>query len=318
MVLELAFRLWPIASIDEAEGWAYGTYSVLSDDALIRALLERGKLRGRRKRGNFSNAQVNSIRLRHHILDAALETIPILRESFEFEFQRYCDPSALVSEERAKEAFLQFMDLPSRNSAKAIEYIREFGGFEIYEIGTECELGVELPSKIKKFWQTCTATHRDFFVLKLSDFWAVQTNLRELWDLNISLQEKNIEAVRMHCLRRWPDADLSDEKLLLAVVKGLMCADVSNSLNSGRKYNPRLVLHEENGKLALWTMCMDVRTGLHMMLLKNVLSGTSYGKCGREGCGKQFMVVKGKKYCSLLCQNNAKVRRFRKRHRPTN
>ena len=316
MVLELAFRFWPIASIYEAGGWVYGTYAGLSDNADIRTLLEQGRLRGRRKRGNFTDAHVNARRLLHHTVDAALETTKVLRETFEFEFQRYCAPSALVSRERAEEALLRFMELPARDTVKAIEYIREFGDFESNEIDQEGELSIDVPTKIKEFWKTCRASWCSPFVLKLSDFWDVQTNLRELWDLNTSLREKRMEAVRMHCLQRWPNADLPDERPYLTAVKALLRADLSASLNSGRKYDPRLVLHEENGKLALWTMCMDVRTGLHMMLLEKILSGTGYRTCARKDCGKYFIAVKGKKYCSTSCQNKAKVRRFRERHGP--
>ena len=317
MVLALAFRFWPIASIYEAGGWVYGTYAALHDTD-IRTLLEQGRLQGRRKRGNVTDAQVDVSFLLHETLGAAVEAPRVLRETYEFDSQRYCDPSALVSKGRAEDALLRFMELPASDTAKAMEFIQEFGEFDTNEMDENGMLGVEVPKEIGKFCKACRASRFDSkvpFVVNLRDFWGLQTNLRELWDLATSLREKRTDAVRIHCRQRRPHFEFPDKTNWLAVGKALLSTDFSASLNSGRN-DPRLILHEVKGELVLQTMCMNVRAGLHMMLLEKILSGTGYRTCARKDCGKYFIAVKGKKYCSMSCQNKAKVRRFRERHRP--
>src|ERR1700736_4880305 len=115
LALEAAFRFWPIESIQETRGWAYGTYASL-ETGPHRGLLEAGRLGGGRKRRgairNFTDAQVEASFWHHETLGAALETRRVLRETFEFYEQTYCEPTALVSKERAESALLRCMELP--------------------------------------------------------------------------------------------------------------------------------------------------------------------------------------------------------------
>ncbi len=97
-------------------------------------------------------------------------------------------------------------------------------------------------------------------------------------------------------------------------IKAVLCADLSASLNPGRN-NPRLILHEMNGKLVLRTMCMNVRAALYFILLENVLSGTGYRRCANKDCGMYYLAVKGRKFHSSTCQNAAKVRNWRERQK---
>jgi hypothetical protein len=316
MILEPAFRFWPIESIQEIRGWMCGTYATLHSQP-YRELLERGRLGARRrKRGamrRVTKAQVEASFLHHEALGAALETEGVLRETFEFSEQAFFDPTALVSSERAESALLRFMELPQGDTAKAIGYLRDFGDFGGVEPDEQGDFDVDLPTEVTQLWAKCDKRNREgFFALDLQDFWKARQKIQGFWDLNTALIEKNQKEAQRHCSRIRPDFTFDPKTNWLAVGKALLCADLSSSLNPGR-HNPRLILRERNGNLVLQTMCMNVRTALYLILLEKVLSGTGYTRCGNKDCPMYFMIVKGKKYHSLKCQNAAKVRRFREK-----
>jgi hypothetical protein len=322
LVLEPAFRLWPIESLHEVGGWVCGTYAEL-ETRPHQELLEHGRLyRRRQKRGmmpSFTRAQVEASFLQHEALGSALDTERVLRETFEFYEQAYCEPTALVSRERAESALLRFMDLPQEDTRKAMEYIKEFGEFSSVETDENGQLNIDVPNEISQFWKNCNEPKRGKvrkspYVLDLEDFWKVRKNIQALWDLNTALLNKNAESARQLCLRLRPDFPFHQKTSWLVVGKAILCADLSSSLNPGR-YNPRLILHARDGKLVLQTMCMNVRTTLYVLLLESVLSGTGYRRCANKNCGKYFMAVKGKRYHAPTCQNAAKVRSWRERHK---
>jgi len=212
----------------------------------------------------------------------------------------------------------RFMELPEGDSPAALQYIRDFGDFGSTEISEKGILKVEVPDEIATFCRACKASRRNLqepFVVNLHDSWAVRKKLHELWDLNTALVDANTEAVRLHCKRLRPTAVFRERTNWFAMGKALLCTDLSASLNSGRS-NPRIILHELNGKLVLQTMCMNVRTGLHLTLLEKVLGGTGYRLCARPDCGKYFIAARRKQYHSQACQNAAKVQRYRDRHNP--
>jgi hypothetical protein len=321
VVLEPAFRFWPIESIQERRGWVYGTYAVLESKP-HRELLERGRLGGRRQKHGimyFTETQVEASFLHHEALGAALDTERVLRETHDFYELTYCEPNALVSKDRAENALLRFMELPPGDRGGAIEYIREFGDFSSVEVDEKGNLNTDVPREIKQFCERCQHPRRSVdrkspFVMDLRDFRKVRERIQGFWDLNNALLRKDADAARLHCVRLRPDSTFHDKANWLAVGKAVLCADLSASLNPGRD-NPRLILHERNGKLVLRTMCMNVRAALHFILLENVLSGTGYRRCANKNCGMYYLAVKGKKFHSSTCQNAAKVRNWRERQR---
>ena len=322
-MLEAAFRFWPIESIHEIGGWAFGAYASL-ETMPHQELLELGRLGARRRKQgtvrNLTKAQVEASFLNHEDLGAALEGRRVLRETFDFYEQPHCEPSALVSKDRAQSALLEFMGLSQANSRAAIEYIKKFGQFSSTGVDENGSFNVDVPLEIRQFWNRCNQPKRGEvrqspYVVNLEDFWEVRKNIQGLWDLNTALLEKNVEAARVLCVRLRPDFTFHNKTNWLAVGKAVLCSDLSASLNPGRD-NPRLILHERNGKLVLQTMCMNVRATLYLLLLESVLSGTGYKRCANKNCGMYFMAVKGKRFHSKRCQNAAKVRSWRERQNP--
>jgi hypothetical protein len=101
------------------------------------------------------------------------------------------------------------------------------------------------------------------------------------------------------------------------VGKAILCTDLSASINPPGQRNPRLILSEKEDKLVALTMAKSVRSALYLMLFDMIVSKTEYKKCSH--CKKHFIVtVKRKKYCTEVCQNAAKARRFRVRHKGDN
>jgi hypothetical protein len=323
LILETVFRFWPIESAQELRGWAYGRFKTL-ETLPHRQLLEKGRLRsGRRKKGmipKFTEAQVQASFVRHEDLGLALETERVLLETGELDEQRYCEPTAFVSEERARNALLYFMGLRDGNTGDAVGYIREFGEFDTFEVNDDGLVTRGVPDEIQQFCQTPIRPERERirgspFVVSLSDFWAVRKNIVGLWDLSTAVSQGNERLVRDICLCRRPGVIFHSETNWLAVGRAILCTDLSASLNSGG-HHPRLILHEKEGKLVLLTMCMNVRTALHLMLLKMIVCRTEYKRCANRNCGKYFVVnVPGKKFHSPNCQNAAKVKKWRDRHK---
>jgi hypothetical protein len=322
VVLEPAFRLWPIESLREIGGWVCGTYAEL-ETRPHQELLEQGRLKRRRqKRGTMrsvTEAQVEASFLQHEALGSALDTERVLRETFEFYEQAYCEPTALVSRERAESALLRFMELPQDDTDKAMEYIKEFGEFSSIEADENGNLNADVPNEIRDYWENCNDRKRGEvrkspYILDLEEFWEVRKNIQALWDLNTALLNENAEPARQLCVRLRPEFPFHDKTNWLAVGQAILCADLSSSLNPGR-YNPRLILYARDGKLVLQTMCMNVRATLYLLLLESVLSGTGYRRCANKTCGMYFMVVRGKEYHSKKCQNAAKVRSWRERQK---
>lgn len=323
VVLEPIFRLWPIELIQEAQGWAYGSFAVLHSMPHIE-VLKRGRLgKIRQTRGvvrELTKAQVQASFLHHEALGNALDTQRLLRETGELYDLPFCDPNPLVSKDRAEIALLRFMQLPLRDPNQAIEFIREFGQFSNDEVDEKGIVNGDVPPEIREFCRRChegpQSKRKVPFVLDLREFWDVREKIQGFWDLNTALLKKHIDGARLLCARLRPDCSFPDRANWLAVGRAILCADLSASLNPGRN-NPRLILHQKNGKLVLQTVCMNVRVALFFVLLEKVLSGTGYRRCANEDCGMYFVEVRGKKFHSLACQNLAKVRSWRGRQKKT-
>lgn len=78
---------------------------------------------------------------------------------------------------------------------------------------------------------------------------------------------------------------------------------------------PNLVVHVANN-FCVPEMGTTVRSALYVTLLEMIVSKTEYKRC--PNCEELFIVtVKRKKFCKEACQNTAKTRRFRARHKKT-
>lgn len=312
MNLQSAHLFWPVRVVGVSEGWAYGTYTPLQF-LPHRELLEQKRLRrGRRKRGLISESQVERSYLHHEALGMALESGRILRETGELDMQQFCEPTALVSEERAKEALLAFINLPDGDDA-AVGYMNEFGEFDHLELDEDKFVGSQIPRAIQQFCKESVQKRQAPFAVSLSHFWSVRDDIRALWNLALAVHEKDSQKARDECVRRRPKSSFDPEPNWLAVGKAILCADLSASLNPGQR-NPRLILFEKEGKLVALTIGTTVRSALYLTMLDMIVSKTEYRKC--PNCKKHFIVtVKRKRYCNEVCQNAAKARRFRVRHK---
>ena len=314
MNLQTTFLFWPVRVVGVSEGWAYGTYSELPS-VPHRLLLETRRLRwGRRRRENISEAQVEKSFRHHDALGVALEADRILLETGELDEQQFCEPQALVSQERAKEALLAFLNLHDRDDAAAVGYMNEFGDFDSIERDKDRFAGTAVPEAIQQFCKKCTQKRQNPFALSLSHFWAIRDEIEGLWNLAFAVDRKDAQGAKDECIRRRPNSSFDPEPNWLSVGKAILCADLSASLNPGQR-NPRLILSEEEGKLVALTMGITVRTGLYLTLFYMIVSKTEYKKC--PNCKKRFIAaVKRKQFCTPVCQNAAKARRWRVRHSP--
>lgn len=316
MNLQSAYLFWPVRVVSVSEGWAYGTYSSLQSlDHL--ELLEKGRLRwGHRKKGLISQSQVERSFVHHEAQGLALEAEGILFETCVLDSQQFVDPQGLVSEEKAKEALMAILNLKDRSDAVAVEYINEFGEFDHLELDEDHFVGSDIPETIQQLCKQYVQKRQVPFAVSLRHFWTVRDHIEELWNLARAMDQKDSQRAREECIRRRPKSSFDPEPNWLAVGKAILCADLSRSLNPGQR-NPRLILSEKNGKLVALTMSTTVRSALYLTLLDMIVSKTEYKKC--PNCGIHFLVtVKRKQYCTDVCQNAAKVRRFRDRHKGSN
>jgi hypothetical protein len=307
------FLFWPIRVAGVSEGWAYGTYSSLQS-LTHRELLEKGRLsRGHREKGLISEAQVEASFRHHEALAVALETNRVLLETFQIDEQQFTEPVAIVSEERAKEALLEFLRLKDRDAAVAVAYMNEFGEFDHLEMDEDRFVGDGIPESIHKLCKEYARKRQDTYAVSLSHFWAVRDEIKGLWNLAIALDQKDPRTAKGECLNRRPNSTFDPDTNWLAVGKAILCADVSASLNPGKR-NPRLILSERDGAIVALTMATTVRTGLYLTLFDMIASKTEYRKC--LNCEGLFIPnVQKQQYCKQVCQNAAKIRRYRDRHK---
>lgn len=312
MNLQSTFRFWPVSVVGVLDGWAYGTY-VTATSLGHRELLEKGHLRrGRRNRGAISEAQVKESFFHHEALGVALEGSRILLETQALDDDQFYEPRVLVSAERAKEALLTFLNLKNGDDA-AVSYINEFGEFDHLDRDKDKFLGPGIPEAIQQLCKQYVRKRQDPFAVSLSHFWAVRDEIEGLWNLALAVDLKDSQRARTECIRRRPNSSFDPEPNWLAVGKAILCADLSAGLNPGQR-NPRLILSEKEGNLVALTMGANVRSALYLTLLDMIVSKTAYKKC--RNCKELFIVtVKRKKFCKEVCQNAAKARRFRARHK---
>lgn len=314
MNLHSKFRFWPVNVAIVLEGWACGAYITLQG-ATHRDLLARGRIRwGRRRQGEISEAQVKKSFLHYAALAVALEADPILRETYDLDELRFSEPNIVFDEERATQAFLEFMNLPDRDDTAAIRYIHEFGEFDYVDVEKDGFVGSGIPESVQEFCKQCVREQKEPFALPLSMFWDVRNDIESLRHLSIALSDKDPQRVRDECIRRRPHSPFDPEPNWLAIGKAILCADLSASLNPPEHQNPRVILSDMQDELVALTMCNSVRSALYFTLFSMITSQTEYKKCPH--CKKHFIVtVKRKKYCTDVCQNAAKVRRYRTKHK---
>jgi hypothetical protein len=219
----------------------------------------------------------------------------------------------LVSEDRAKKALLAFQKLEDRDDAAAVAYMNEFGEFDHLEMAEDKFVGAGIPEPIQKLCTDYIQKGQDPFALSLPLFWAVRDEIVGLWNLAIAVESRDSEKSKYECLRRRPNSAFDPEPDWLAVGKAILCTDLSASLNPGR-LNPRLILSQEDGEIVALTMAATVRTGLYLTLFDMIASKTEYRKCLK--CGGPFIPgVQRQQYCTEICQNAAKMKRYRDRQK---
>ena len=266
-----------------------------------------------RERSAKPEEQVKRSFIHYETLGMALEADRILLETYQLDAQQFCEPLALVSKEKAQEALLAFLNLADRDDAAVVGYINEFGEFDHLELDEDRFVGSGIPRSIQRFCKEYVKKGQDPFAVSLNHFWSLRDEIEGLWNLALAVDQKDSQKAREECARRRPKSIFDPEPNWLALGKAILCADLSTALNPGQ-LDPRLILSEKDGKLVALTMGKTVRSGLYLMLLDKIVSKTAYKKC--PNCNKRFIVtVKRKQYCTDVCQNAAKVRRFRVRHR---
>jgi hypothetical protein len=311
--LRTTFCFWPVHVIGVSDGWAYGNYRQLRYLGHRELLEAKGLRMGRRNKGNITDSQVEASFLHHEDLAVALEAGRILFETHHLDSEQFCEPVTLVSEKKAKEALLSFIGLKDGDDAAAVRYINEFGEFDHLELNEDKFVGTNVPGSIQQFCKQQILKREDPFAVSLSHFWAVRDDIEGLSNLAAALDQKDSSRARAECLRRRPNSRFNSEPNWLSVGKAILSADLSASLNPGQR-NPRLILSENEGSFVALTMGTTVRSALYLSLLDLIVSKTEYKTC--LNCKKPFIVtVKRKQYCTDVCQNTAKARRFRVRHK---
>ena len=174
MNLESAFLFWPVRVAGVTDGWIYGSYVALEGIG-HRELLEKRRLRwGRRHKGKISDAQVQRSFLHYEALGVALETDRVLLETFQLDEQRFCEPVALVSKQKAKDAFIAFLNLPDRHDDSAVRFVEQFGEFDHLELNEKGFAGSQIPADVQRICNRLLDEKQDPFALSLTDFWGVR------------------------------------------------------------------------------------------------------------------------------------------------
>ena len=313
MIVETAFLFWPVQVLGVTRGWVYGTSEPLETMGM-RELLGKNRIRfGRRRRGLISGAQAEEAFLHHEDLGTSAETRRILLETAELDRQRYCEPAALCDGHRAREAFQQFVNLEDRRSEDAVDFIQAFGLFDYLERKGDRFVGRRgIPAEIQQFCAQSTAKRQSPFAVSLTEFWSVRDDIIGLCNLASAIARRDVESVKAKCVARRPKSDFRTKANWVAVGKAILCADLSASINPGRR-TPRVVLHEINGKLVALTMGTTVRSALYLTLLNMIVSKTACRIC--PNCKKRFVVLgrPDRKFCTDRCRNANKVRKWRDR-----
>ena len=323
LILHTAFLFWPVAFTHERDGWLCGTYARL-EGLGHQEVLEKGRVRRRfqaqglkgERLGDIriTEPEVNSSFLWHENLTAAVEAQKVLYETDILDFERYCEPRALVYGERAREALLRFINMESGDIEKAIGFVQEFGAFETPGPSLENAMSSNRPPKVQQFWNDCLVgvDRTDPFAICLDKFWDVQKDILELWSLADSLSERKKDAVSEVCKHRRPDFQFRGQPDWLAIGKAVLAAELSPSLNDSSPNPPRLLLHDREGRFIALTLCRSVRSALYVQLLTEIVSKSQHRRCLH--CREYFVPkVKSQRYCKAPCQNVAKVRRSREK-----
>jgi hypothetical protein len=293
------------------DGWVFGSYEKLSGLSHLE-LLDRGRLRWRRgKWGLFTERQIEDSFRHYENLGVALERAGRLIEIIHLDEQQFTDCVAIVSEDRAREALIKFLNLADQDEKTAVGFIEEFGCFDYLALQDGKFVGARIPEWLQEILQDLDR-EEDPFATSLVHFWAVRDDIKGLWDLSLAIGENDVEAIRQECIRRRPNSTFNTRTDWIELGKAILRVDVSIMLNSEEP--PRVVLWEKQGATVALTMAMSVKSGVYLSLLNLIASKTLSDKC--PNCGDAFLVTaKRKKYCTDACQNAAKAKRSRERKR---
>jgi hypothetical protein len=319
--LDLTFLFWPVRVHGIRDGWVFGEEIPLQQ-LPHKDLLQKGRLRWRRKREMFTEQHIEDSFRHYESLGIAMHTGRRLMEIFQLDEQQFTDQVALVPEERAKEALMKFLNLPDRDDNAAVRFIKEFGRFDEFEVEDGKFNDPRLPAWLRETLQDLGRSpacgdsnwHKaDPFATDLAVLWAIRDDLQELWNLSIAIDKKDCEIASQECIRRRPSSAFDPQTRWLEMGKAIIRVDLSTMVNS-EPQPPRIILWEKRGAPLAMTMAKTVRSGLYLTLLNLIGSRTKFGNC--PNCGGAFIVTaKQNRYCSDACQNAAKVRRFRERRK---
>jgi hypothetical protein len=329
MIVETKFLFSPVHSLTECAGWACGIYR--SRETLpMKELMERGRIRSsRRKRGAIPRPSLTEIEQSfrfHENLGTALETDDVLLDNALLDEESYASPTLQVSEETVNRALMKFLNLSDGDSDGALEYMAEFGAFGHIELTGHRLDHPDVPQEVQRFVEACIRPGRNQlrqipFAFPLDAFWRVRNNVLSLWNLGTAISKKDVDTVKCECQGRRPSSVFQATPDWLAIGKRILGTDLSFSMNLGtgperqqRRHQRRIVLGQDEERFVALTVCATVEEALYVELLKLILSETEYKEC--KNCDKYFLVtVAGKEFCSLKCQNAAKVRNWRARQK---
>jgi len=319
LVLHTAFLFWPVKCVQESDGWFYGQSETLHTLG-HRALLQKGRLDRRHHRQPLKGEQRSEIEvtesevtqsfLWHENLGAALEAQKVLYETELLDENRYSEPQALVHGDKAKKALIRFINLHSGKTSEALEFVREFGIFDLPDERTTSSAQTVYPRAVREYFEKCSRQREDPFATRLDMFWEVQKDVLGLWRFADALAERNQDSIREECKRRRPDFDFGGEPDWKSIGKAILAADLSHSLNRSSPIPPRILLHDREGQFIALTVSRSVRSAMYLQLLVAIVSKYKHRSCLR--CRGYFIPeTESQKYCSRKCQNAAKVKRFR-------
>jgi hypothetical protein len=276
MYIDVEFNMLPVEVLYEENGVVYGVLSRRAPIDPTMAELLRKTISD--PKGYEVDASLDF--LRSHLKDFVFPQLPM-------------------------EALPEFINLEEGNTQQAIDYLRRYGLYSLYDLRTP-----GLSDKIQSYWTEAHINRQIPFAIRLEHIWQSQKILGEAIKLAIAFRE-NDEAAAISIVESsgysQREVDIFYKGSWPKSARGLFCFS-SDILLHGAK----LGVKDKNGKLVLTVTSYGFHDALALLTLDYLSQETPVGECQNPQCKKLFFVTrKSKKFCSARCQSLIKVHRYR-------
>jgi predicted RNA-binding Zn ribbon-like protein len=211
---------------------------------------------------------------------------------------------AVINEE---DALVEFVNLNLQDTHQITGFIRQYG---LFSFGDEVGMAGH-PENVKAYWKKAKQLGLTPFATNLASFRDSRERVATMLKLARSRRGRERDAAFQEFLkinrglgelmRRTHPKDFDKQLLSYYISQGL--ASVAIGVATHRS------------KMVAVALAPDVRSALYVALLSSIVRGTKLKTCARIGCINLFVITRPKDYCSVHCQNLAKVKRYRKRQR---